>query len=184
MAAPPTNSARVTLSAVAQAVSAVLESDPGQASFIRGAQALFASAQTPQTGLLAATLAHVVASSGLFYESHLKQYASGARTLAQMIQEPQALLGGGAKSSADLLDAAVADPLGIEPAVAIVRALRMAQGSDLAQPMNGLTARVAPALDDAVGQGARLNFAGAGLAPAGLAASRRRRTTRWRWQAR
>lgn len=171
IAAPPNVAARVTLSAVAQAVSAVLESDSGQASFIRGAQALCAPAQVPQTQLLAATLAHVVASSGLFYESHLKQYAAGTRTLAQMIQEPQALLGGGVQSSPNILEATSADPLAIQPGVATAGRIGTAQGSDLSQPMNMLPVRMAPDLDAEAGHGARLGLAGTGPAPAGLAAS-------------
>jgi hypothetical protein len=42
--------------------------------------------------VLAATLARTVANSGLFYESHLADFAAGTRTLAQLAQEPQARL--------------------------------------------------------------------------------------------
>jgi hypothetical protein len=46
------------------------------------AQALWPLDQPPTAPLLAATLAHTVDNSGLCYESHLQQFAEGARTLA------------------------------------------------------------------------------------------------------
>ena len=48
--------------------------------------------QPPVASQLSATLAHAVANSGLFYESHLAQLTAGTRTLAQLMQEPQARL--------------------------------------------------------------------------------------------
>lgn len=82
----------VTLSGAARAVSAILNSQTGATAKIVGTQPLWAQAQPALAPLLAATLASTVANSGLFYESHLVQYAAGTRTLAQLAQEPQAHL--------------------------------------------------------------------------------------------
>ena len=82
----------VTLSAVARAISAILDVSTGAALKIQGTQALWPNLQPPLAGLLAESLAHTVANSGLFYESHLQQYAAGTRTMAQLEQEPQARL--------------------------------------------------------------------------------------------
>lgn len=82
----------VTLSAVARALTAILD-PPGDATpRIFGSAALWSDSEPPDTQKLAAGLARTVAGSGLFYESHLQQYAAGTRTLAQMAQEPQAQL--------------------------------------------------------------------------------------------
>ena len=80
----------VTLSALARAISAILDVSSGVALKIQGTQALWLNSQPPFAGLLAASLTRTVANSGLFYESHLQQYAAGTRTLAQLEQEPQA----------------------------------------------------------------------------------------------
>ena len=94
--APPSSLARpgeaVTLSAAARAVSAILDLPSGVRPKILGAEPLWPHLQPPLAHLLTTTLAHAVTSSGLFYESHLKQYAAGTRTLAQLAQEPQASL--------------------------------------------------------------------------------------------
>ena len=82
----------VTLSAVARAISAILDIPSGATPKIRGGEPLWPHPQPPVAHLLTATLARTVASSGLFYESHLQQYAAGTRTLAQLVQEPQARL--------------------------------------------------------------------------------------------
>jgi hypothetical protein len=82
--------AAVTLSPAARALSVILDLPASPASKIMGAQPLWPLRQPPMTPLLATTLAHTVDNSGLFYESHLQQFAEGARTLAQLMQEPQA----------------------------------------------------------------------------------------------
>jgi hypothetical protein len=81
----------VTLSAAARAVSAILEDRAGAAGKIIGTEALLPLPSSPLAGL-AASLAGTVANSGLFYESHLAQFAAGTRTLAELAQEPQARL--------------------------------------------------------------------------------------------
>lgn len=109
---PPASLARpgeaVTLSAAARAVRAILDLPSGTKPKILGAEPLWPHRQPPVAQLLTTTLAHAVASSGLFYESHLQQYADGTRTLAQLAQEPQARLGTMAKMSLELPGAGVA----------------------------------------------------------------------------
>lgn len=82
----------VTLSAAARAVSAILDTPAGATAKIIGTAPLLPQSQPPLPHLLSATLARTVANSGLFYESHLAQFAAGTRTLAELTQEPQARL--------------------------------------------------------------------------------------------
>ena len=91
-AAATTAGAAVTLSPAARALSVILDLPASPASKIMGAQPLWPLQKPPIAQLLAATLAHTVDNSGLFYESHLQQFAEGVRTLAQLMQEPQARL--------------------------------------------------------------------------------------------
>lgn len=81
--------ARLSVAArVIGAVLADLQAEPGP---VRGASPLLASRQQPaDAAALAGTLARTVSASGLFYESHLAEFAAGGRTLAQMAAEPQA----------------------------------------------------------------------------------------------
>ncbi|MDI1275593.1 flagellar hook-length control protein FliK [Polaromonas sp.] len=80
----------VTLSAAARVVSTILNLPTDSVPAVRGAVPLSPLGSTLAVPALAATLARTVAVSGLFYESHLQQYAAGSRSLAQMAQEPQA----------------------------------------------------------------------------------------------
>ena len=82
----------VTLSAAARAVSAILDVPAGATAEIIGTAPLLPQSQPPLPHLLSATLARTVGNSGLFYESHLAQFAAGTRTLAELTQEPQARL--------------------------------------------------------------------------------------------
>lgn len=84
----------VTLSAVARALTAILDPPASVSARIFGTEALWPRQETPDTPRLTATLVRTVANSGLFYESHLHQFAAGERTLAQLAQEPQAHLAG------------------------------------------------------------------------------------------
>ncbi|MFZ2388724.1 MAG: flagellar hook-length control protein FliK [Polaromonas sp.] len=93
--APARPGETVSLSLAARAVSAILDIQAGATAKIIGAEPLLPHSQPPQPPLphlLSATLARTVANSGLFYESHLAQYAAGTRTLAELAQEPQARL--------------------------------------------------------------------------------------------
>lgn len=82
-----------TLSVAARAISAILGAAPDDVAGVRGASPVWAAATTPQPAQLAGALARVVATSGLFYESHLQQFAAGTRPLMLLAQEPQARLG-------------------------------------------------------------------------------------------
>ena len=82
----------VTLSNAARTISAILEASFGATQKITGTEPLWPKVQPPLAPVLSATLANTVASSGLFYESHLAQFVAGTVTLAQLAQEPQARL--------------------------------------------------------------------------------------------
>ena len=101
MAARPDQT--VTLSPAARAVSAILERQTGGAARIIGSEPLLAPSQLPTPTVIAAALARTVSQSGLFYESHLAQFAAGNLSLDELAQEPQARLEGSAKASAVLL---------------------------------------------------------------------------------
>lgn len=80
------------LSAAARVIGALLAELP-DAGPVRAMLPMWPAAQKPPVGAaLAGALAQAVDRSGLFYESHLVQFAAGARTLAQMAQEPHAHL--------------------------------------------------------------------------------------------
>ncbi|SFM65379.1 flagellar hook-length control protein FliK [Variovorax sp. OV329] len=68
---------------------------------VRGQHPLWPAAQrAPSAAVLASALSQQVSDSGLFYESHLAQFAAGARSLAQMQREPQAGLARAAAEAA------------------------------------------------------------------------------------
>jgi Flagellar hook-length control protein FliK len=104
----------VMLSPAARALSVILDLPASPASKILGVQPLWPLLHPPMAPLLAATLAHTVDSSGLFYESHLQQFAEGTRTLAQLMQEPQAhlsvMVAAGAVVANPSMAAALAQP--------------------------------------------------------------------------
>lgn len=100
----------VTLSAAARVVSTILNLPADSVPAVRGVVALSPQVPTLAVPALAATLARTVAGSGLFYESHLQQYAAGTRTLAQMAQEPQAGLSFAARRVMTVPAASLADP--------------------------------------------------------------------------
>ena len=97
MAARPDRA--VTLSVAARAVSAILDGQTGATSRIVGSEPLLASSPLQPSSAIAATLAHAVNHSGLFYESHLAQFAAGTKSLAELAQEPQARLEGSPKAA-------------------------------------------------------------------------------------
>ncbi|MEO7032011.1 MAG: flagellar hook-length control protein FliK [Herbaspirillum sp.] len=57
------------------------------------AQAPALNAPTTQGTQIATALREAITFSGLFYESHLRQWAAGTRTLPDLLREPQAQLG-------------------------------------------------------------------------------------------
>lgn len=138
----------VTLSAVARVVSAILDLQSGATPKILGAEPLWPHLQPPVARLLTATLAHTVATSGLFYEAHLQQYAAGTRTLVQLAQEPQAHLDAVAKMSQELLGArATGQDLGPGAAGnAVTINTSQADAASASPPLPvGLAARLDPA---------------------------------------
>lgn len=100
----------VSLSAAARVVSTILKLPADAVPAVRGAVPLSPQLPTLAVPALAATLARTVAGSGLFYESHLQQYVAGTRTLAQMVQEPQAGLSSAARRVLTVPAAALAEP--------------------------------------------------------------------------
>ncbi|MDM0104342.1 flagellar hook-length control protein FliK [Variovorax sp. J22R24] len=78
------------LSVAARVISVVLSDLHGDAGPVRGAAPAWPSSQPASAATLAGTLAQTVSGSGLFYESHLAEFANGVRALAQLAQEPQA----------------------------------------------------------------------------------------------
>ncbi|NUO88328.1 MAG: flagellar hook-length control protein FliK [Cupriavidus sp.] len=85
----PGASTQESLSAAARAILAVM--DGAEAQPVRGTASLLPAAPTAASAhAIAAALANAVGQSGLFYESHLAQWMSGARGLASVRQEPQA----------------------------------------------------------------------------------------------
>jgi len=77
-------------SVAARAIGAVLadlEADPGP---VRGSAPLWTSPQkAPPAAVLAAALDKALSASGMFYESHLAEFAMGLRSVAQLADEPQ-----------------------------------------------------------------------------------------------
>ncbi|MGJ7564705.1 flagellar hook-length control protein FliK [Variovorax sp. GB1R11] len=85
------SSVATRLSVAARVIGAVLADLQAQPGPVRGAAPLLASGQQPASAAaLAGALARTVSDSGLFYEAHLAEFATGTRTLAQMAREPQA----------------------------------------------------------------------------------------------
>jgi len=84
-----THTTHTRLSHAARLILTLLTQYPERAPAVTGQQPLWSLA-TGLTENLARTLAHTVATSGLFYESHLLDLAHGVRTPAQLAVEPQA----------------------------------------------------------------------------------------------
>lgn len=126
--APARRGEAVTLSVAARAVSAILDIQTGATAKIIGTEPLLSRAQPPLPQVLAATLARTVANSGLFYESHLAQYAAGTRTLAELAQEPQARLDATVKTSMAVLSAGAA---GSDPGAGTVANAREVEAARL-----------------------------------------------------
>ncbi|WGT66301.1 flagellar hook-length control protein FliK [Variovorax paradoxus] len=99
-------------SAAARAISAVLADLHAEPEPVRGTAPVWPSAQTPAAPVLAGALAQTLSGSGMFYESHLAEFANGLRTLQQLAEEPQVRLTQGttAPTPATPGPAAVAQP--------------------------------------------------------------------------
>jgi hypothetical protein len=112
----------VTLSAAAQAVSAILDSPTVAASRILGSAPLMSWAQLPPSGQIATALSRLVGQSGLFYESHMAQFAAGSRTLAELKLEPQARLMGESIANVATVSDSSADSAQQVPILETIRA--------------------------------------------------------------
>ncbi len=81
------------LSSTARAITSILsqaESRPGAPLAILGKGALVTpGAAGPEPAVLARSLHEAVGASGLFYESHVAEWAEGKRTLQELLREPQ-----------------------------------------------------------------------------------------------
>ena len=92
--AQPADTTPTTLSPAGRLIETLLQaSDVARQKLqVQGAQALVSAADTPAAqlaGKLAAQLHRTVDASGVFYEAHLREWAHGERTLAQVKGEPQ-----------------------------------------------------------------------------------------------
>ena len=79
------------LSATGKVISSVLtaaHNAPGSALALEGTEPLVATAR-PDPTQLAARLQDTISRSGLFYESHVAEWAEGTRSLSTLMQEPQ-----------------------------------------------------------------------------------------------
>jgi hypothetical protein len=99
----PADTTPTTLSQAGRLIETLLKQtdDAQQKPQVQGAKPLLSAAdtQTPQLAdKLAAQLHKTVDGSGVFYESHLRQWADGERTLAQVRSEPQNQAGNPAAS--------------------------------------------------------------------------------------
>lgn len=91
-AASPNAPPPPVLSDTARLISSVLNAAsraPGSAAALQGTEPLMVNTR-PDPGQLAGKLAQTVSQSGLFYESHLAEWANGTRALSTLMVEPQA----------------------------------------------------------------------------------------------
>jgi hypothetical protein len=88
---PGTDGAPATLSPTARllgsVLSAALQAEPARTAAV--GRTSLAPAPTTDAALLAMALRNGIAHSGLFYESHVAEWAQGKRALADLAQEPQ-----------------------------------------------------------------------------------------------
>ncbi|NVM75447.1 hypothetical protein FHW83_001227 [Duganella sp. SG902] len=86
------NTPQATLSSAARVLTTILSTttQAGQAAqaALIGKTALFGNA-APDTDVLAQKLHDTISKSGLFYESHVAEWAKGERPLAELMREPQ-----------------------------------------------------------------------------------------------
>ncbi len=81
------------LSDAGRVISSVIvaaQNAPGAALALQGQQPLMAN-QAPVPAQLATQLQNTIGQSGLFYESHLAEWAEGTRPLSELMREPQTL---------------------------------------------------------------------------------------------
>lgn len=76
-------------SPAARLIAGLLQNAPATQPALPGMAPLAPSADALQPGPLQAALKDSLAFSGLFYESHVAEWANGARPMAQLLREPQ-----------------------------------------------------------------------------------------------
>jgi len=81
-------SAPTELSSAAQLIGQALQ-HANNGSTLHGVAPLQSEPGRPEAGQLAHNLKTALESSGLFYESHLREWSEGARALEQLLREPQ-----------------------------------------------------------------------------------------------
>ncbi|MGQ5522547.1 flagellar hook-length control protein FliK [Chitinimonas sp. PSY-7] len=102
------------------------------------------SAEPPDTTKLAEALKQALSEGGLFYESHLAEWAQGSRSLSQLMNEPQARFGEQAKA---LLENRRTDKTkGERPAGNLVEQLLGSDQEDEATPHQALSAGLSEGL--------------------------------------
>ena len=85
-------STRETLSFAARTILDLFANADEAAAALKSATPLATRTEMQSAPLLATTLASLLAQSGMFYEAHLAEWVSGARTLKDITREPQAVL--------------------------------------------------------------------------------------------
>ena len=89
----PGTPAATQLSAAARVLAALVDPQmPQEPQPVRAAEPLWPHPSPPSAPTLARALSDAVEGSGLFYESHLQQFADGTRPLEVLQREPQARL--------------------------------------------------------------------------------------------
>jgi len=88
---PVNAAATATVSAAGRLIDHLIQSarQQGAPTALQGSAPLLTSASSPP-GQIAAALREAVVYSGLFYESHVAQWAAGKRNLPELLREPQA----------------------------------------------------------------------------------------------
>ncbi|ARS54102.1 flagellar hook-length control protein FliK [Kushneria konosiri] len=82
-------SSKTHFSAEARAISRILEKFPATAPVVSTDSVLLSTEESLKTPVLAATLASQIRNSGLFYESHLRQWLLGQYDQQALLKEPQ-----------------------------------------------------------------------------------------------
>lgn len=87
--AAPRSASMPRLSLAARAIADVLARFPAPPSAVRTSRALLAASERGDAAALATRLRGSIEGSGLFYESHLRRWRSGAFPLQRLMREPQ-----------------------------------------------------------------------------------------------
>lgn len=99
------------LSSASRLLSALSQQQPEKA-YVRATQKtpLWPVPQAPDSAQLAGQLREALSYSGLFYESHQAQWLQGARSTAELMQEPQNLPSGQTAATADAAEESSFNP--------------------------------------------------------------------------